>query len=298
MFDLNIMQDDSEVIHYDQAGVPIYIQTRRLSAYPDMRALLHWHEDLELIYILRGEMCYDVNRKKRLLKEGDFLFVNSRQMHYGYSNLHRECEFICILFHPKLVSSSDLLAKKYVTPIIESGAIESLCYPPGTRENAAAARIMRQLMMLREHAGPSYEMEVLSCLHHFWSFLFQQCEPLLTSGTAAPADSDVLLQKKMVSYIYQHYQDALTLDEIAASGNMSRSKCCALFRRYLQQSPIDFLNAYRLKVSCNLLSNTRESISQIALSCGFNHPSYFSKLFARYFKMTPGEYRKSSENGN
>lgn len=98
----------------------------------------------------------------------------------------------------------------------------------------------------------------------------------------------------MVSYLYQHYSEKITLDDIAASGHVSRSKCCRIFKHYLQQSPIDFLNAYRLKVSCSLLASTDKSITEIALACGFNHLSYFSKYFAENYGCTPREYRKQA----
>ena len=59
----------------------------------------------------------------------------------------------------------------------------------------------------------------------------------------------------------------------------------------MQQSPVEFLNAYRLKISCQLLCTTRKSITEIAMLCGFNHLSYFSKYFMECYGCTPREYR-------
>ncbi len=61
---------------------------------------------------------------------------------------------------------------------------------------------------------------------------------------------------------------------------------------YLQQSPVDFLNACRLKVSCRLLDTTDQTVTEIALACGFNHLSYFSKSFCAAYGCTPREYRR------
>ena len=82
------MQDASEIVHYDNPGVPLYIRTGILSNYPDMKALCHWHEDIELIYVIEGEMNYRINDRDILLKEKDCLVVNSRQLHYGLSLIH------------------------------------------------------------------------------------------------------------------------------------------------------------------------------------------------------------------
>ena len=85
----------------------------------------------------------------------------------------------------------------------------------------------------------------------------------------------------MVSYIFQNYSGRITLDDIAAAGNVSRSKCCRIFRDRLQQTPIDFLNQYRLQVSRRLLLEDGLSVTEAATACGFGHLSYFSKLFLK-----------------
>ena len=86
--------------------------------------------------------------------------------------------------------------------------------------------------------------------------------------------------------------DNIDLEDIAAAGNISRSKCCQIFKKYMQQSPVAYLNAYRMELSCNLLKTTSYSITSIATSCGYNHLSYFSKIFLKKFGCTPMEYRK------
>ena len=120
-----------------------------------------------------------------------------------------------------------------------------------------------------------------------------QCRELVFQNSKSDGNSDLEIQKNMVSFIYQHYVEQISLNEIASSGNVSRSKCCLIFKHYLQQSPVDFLNTFRLKTSCNLLRNTEKSITEIAFSCGFNHLSYFSKLFIKNFGCTPREYRNN-----
>ena len=103
---------------------------------------------------------------------------------------------------------------------------------------------------------------------------------------------DLDLQKHMVNFIYQNFQQQITLDEIAASVNVSRSKCCRLFQKYLNESPILFLKDYRLRKSCDLLLQSNYSITEIATMVGYNHLSYYSKIFLEKYGMTPHDYRK------
>ncbi len=95
----------------------------------------------------------------------------------------------------------------------------------------------------------------------------------------------------LLIYSYQNYASRLTLDEIASSGGVCRSKCCQIFKKYLNHTPIEFLNTYRLKVSPYLLVQTNTPITEIAFSCGFNHLSYYSEMFRSYYGCTPKDYR-------
>ena len=54
---------------------------------------------------------------------------------------------------------------------------------------------------------------------------------------------------------------------------------------------IQYLNDYRLTMAGEFLQNTEESVTQIALKCGFENLSYFNRLFRRKFGVTPGQYR-------
>lgn len=293
MTETTLMQDASEIIQYDTIGIPLYIQTDSLSTYPDRRALCHWHEDLEFIHILKGKMYYRVNGSRILLEENDTIMVNTRQMHYGYSYQNLDCTFSCVLFHPQLFSGNQMVTQRYILPLTGSSNLEFIHFGSGNPLHHEIAESLDKVIELKKQAYPGYEMAVIGIMALLWSRLLQ------TSMIAAPepadnAGTDLTLQRDMVSYIYQHYTEKVTLSDIAAAGHVSRSKCCAIFKYYLQQSPIDFLNHYRLEVSCNLLKKQTLNVTQVAVACGFNHLSYYSKLFYKNYGCTPSEYRKKA----
>lgn len=288
--DMELMRDLSEVVHYEREGVRLYIREAGLSDYPGLRAPCHWHDDLECVHVLDGAMGYSVSGREVALRAGDSLVVNARQLHFGHDCGGQDCRFLCVLFHPSLFTGCEALLQKEVTPLLEHPGL-AYWRLGGTEDmGRTAAELLRRAAALKAASRAGYEMEVIGLLHILWSRLVRQ------AGELPPAPgspyTDLKLQKDMVCYIYQNYGRKLTLAEIAASGRMSRSKCCQMFRRYLQQSPVDFLNAYRLKVGCNLLKSTGLSVTEIALSCGFNHLSYFSRAFAESFGCTPKEYRR------
>lgn len=292
-----VMKDASEIVHYNIPGLPVYLRQSLLSDYPDMRALCHWHDCLEFIRILDGEMNYYINGKNILLRRNDCIMINSRQMHYGYSHKRRECEFICLLFDPCLLSGNTALHEKYVTPVLENHDLEYLYLPADSEQSAETGAfsdirsILDHMVRIVQKGAAAYEFELLSGLSLLWSRLLKAFD-MIPEKKNHHSGNDLSVSKEMVSYIYKHYAEKIQLADIAAAGNVCRNKCCSIFRRYLQQTPIDFLNDYRLEVSCHLLKSTSANVSEIALACGFNHLSYYSRLFGQKYGCTPREYRK------
>lgn len=291
----DLMQDSSELVQYDTPGIPLYVRWNNLRDYPGMQGICHWHEDLELIQIEKGKMNYQINETKLLLEEGDCLLVNSRQMHYGYSCRRQDCQFLCIVFHPSLFTENAMLRRQFVRPFTGPLAPKYLHFTSADPFLPEISRFIQELWRLRKEGGKGNQLEAVGQIHLFWSRLLRVPQ-MNAQDPFEEAHPDLLLLKDMVSFLARSYPEKLTLDDIARSGNVSRSKCCRLFDRYIQQTPITFLNQYRLKASCRLLAYTKENITDIAGSCGFNHPSYYGKLFQEYYGCTPNQYRRKHQN--
>lgn len=290
-----IMRDASEIVRYDEVGIPLSIREGLLSAYPNHRALCHWHEDIEWVYIRSGQMNYYMNGKRVLLNTGEALMVNSRQMHYGYSENGQDCDFIRILCHPKIFITNSVLYQSYIAPVLSNPSLEYLHLKPEFPEDAEALQLLPEILRIKKEHPAAYEIEAAALLSLLWCRLLRSHPMMSNEAAAKPKEPDLLVQRDMVSYIYSHYSESINLDEIAAAGKVCRNKCCQIFRRYLNQSPIDFLNHYRLEVSCHLLNNTKLSIAEICTACGFNHQSYYSKIFLRTYSCSPRDFRKRTE---
>lgn len=292
---VKLMGDRSEVVGYDRAGLPLYIRTGELSRFPDMQAPCHWHEDIELIFALSGRMRYYINGEEILLEPGDSVIVNSRQMHFGFDFRREECRYNCILFHPSLLSGGRLLERDFVTPILSAQHPAYWHFRAGTEEGDAAASCARGIAALKEAGRGAYELEAVGRLHELWAVLWRSAQ-LLSFSDRSSRDPDIEIQKEMAAYICRHYGERLLLEDIAAAGHVSRSKCCQIFHRFTGQTPIGYLNAYRLKLGREMLLETERSVTEIALACGFRHLSYFSRSFLRAYGCTPGACRSREVN--
>jgi len=99
--------------------------------------------------------------------------------------------------------------------------------------------------------------------------------------------------KSACDYIHAHYQDDLTLTQMAEFSNVSISHFSSLFKRYTGDSLISYINQVRVEKAKELLRNSNDKIYLIAEQVGFSSQQYFIRVFKNITGMSPNEYRKS-----
>lgn len=108
-----------------------------------------------------------------------------------------------------------------------------------------------------------------------------------------PESAPDRLASDILNYINDNYKDLHSLNEIAKHFYITKEYLCKLFKEKVEITPISYLNSLKLKYACSLLRSTEHNMETIAEKCGFNSPSYFSKMFKDNFKLSPSEYRKN-----
>ena len=103
--------------------------------------------------------------------------------------------------------------------------------------------------------------------------------------------------KDMVLYIQRNYRRKITLEEIAKAGAVCKSTCLALFKKYLRDTPVNYLIRYRLQSAAKLLRAGDGSVTETAYRCGFSNVSYFIEMFKKLYGRSPLEYRKAGLSG-
>ncbi len=98
----------------------------------------------------------------------------------------------------------------------------------------------------------------------------------------------------VLAYIRENYNNGITLEELCAEFNVSRSYISSLFKNKLGKSFKDILNDIRCKCAEKLLKATDYSIEYISYLCGFESQSYFSVVFKKYKGISPRDYRKKA----
>lgn len=131
---------------------------------------------------------------------------------------------------------------------------------------------MDTIQLLESKTFPAYELLLIAYLHMIFQKLYVLYQSM-DSIQNKPFEEHIALYRHMASYIYENYMDRLSIDDLADVVHISRNKCYHLFKKYTQQSPMEFVNRYRLEVSTNLLAYTMNSLASIAAACGFCHQS-------------------------
>ena len=122
-----------------------------------------------------------------------------------------------------------------------------------------------------------------------WKIIFSYTKDFKTVTKKRPRNDRI---KTMMEFIASHYQEKLTLKQIADSSFISPRECNRCFQETLGQSPFSYLINYRLHKACSLLSHTSLTVTQVSAACGFSSSSYFTHIFHQTFGCTPREYKK------
>lgn len=284
---IELKDDRSEKIRYDNPDYPVYIHSGTLSLYPNYTAPNHWHDDIELIVILDGEMNYNVNGKIIKLHNGEGIFVNAGQMHFGFSDSRTECHFICMILHPLLLCTVPAYEQEFVLPVIRCSCAPFVFLDPNVHWQRDILKQIHFANQIKDQK--TAPLKVQSSFFAIWSLLYENIPK--NSNIVNPQNIDLTIVKNMVGFIQKNYSHKISLMEIAASGAVGQSKCCKLFAKYFSQTPNGYLTQYRLNKSIELLHDTDRSITEIALSVGFGGASYYAETFRKWIGKSPTEFR-------
>lgn len=285
--------DSSETVAYNNPLFPAYVVYGVLSSYPDYTSISHWHKDLEFIVVKKGRMTYNVNGQLIELTEGCGIMVNSRQLHYGFSAEHNECEFICILLSPELLQENNWFYQNCIEPVTENSAVPYLYL----KQNDWTASVIEKLDEIYDFFGkiPAKHLSYFRLMENYYAIMKILYENLdIENQTQEPESSELSSLKNMISYIEEHYMEHIALADIALSGACCKSKCSLLFKKYLRDTPITYLTKLRLQKSLSMLLGSNNNIAAIAYEYGFSGASYYCETFKKYYGVSPVIYKKKS----
>ncbi|MDQ0242953.1 AraC-like DNA-binding protein/mannose-6-phosphate isomerase-like protein (cupin superfamily) [Bacillus fengqiuensis] len=286
----NFMVDQSlkELTEHRTVVLPIACYETTISQNINGYIPLHWHDEVQFVFILKGEAIFQINEEKLVVGEGDGLFINSGCLHMAQENNQSGCVYICLNVSPHFVLSQELYTT-YVYPYIQA---TNLPYVYLDANELWAKNILDAIIKINQwiqQKSPYYEIDISVQLTLIW-------QNLIINGFQLEYDQTEMLKsqrmKQMLNWIHLHYAEKIRLDDIAKAGQLSRSECCRYFKRVLKKTPLSYVTDYRIQKSLILLQQAESTVTEVTYQVGFNSTSYFIDQFRKSMNMTPLAYKK------
>ena len=208
-----------------------------------------------------------------------------------FSTAHRECEFLCILLSPELLSGNDWFFQNCVTCITENSSYPYLYLTP---KNWTTSILERLNLLYASFANTAEKSlcyyDSLLYFIDILKILYQNLD--IENQHTTPENSELSSLRNMIAYIEEHYSEHIALTEIALSGACCKSRCALLFKKYLRDTPINYTTKLRLRKSLTALLDSDRTISEIAYEHGFSGASYYCETFKKYYGESPRVYKK------
>lgn len=254
---------------------------------------LHWHEELQFVYILKGTVHFKIYDEEFNLSEQDCLFINRAVMHHITEK--ENCHYHSYIIPAQMLSffSGSIMEQSDVGAIINN---PGLTHYPLISDNPSHTSILQKIQQLDTlYFGNRKEN------HLEYRLSIQLCNIWLELLSLLPNINQTIPQKGyerircLISFIHTNYMHSISLDDIASSANISQTECLRCFQQFVRCSPYQYLLQYRLHKSIALLTTTNTTITNIALNIGFRSASSYIKYFKMHYQVTPFQYRQSNK---
>lgn len=290
---INIEKNQKEIKAHGNYAFPVGINVEAIEAYEQGAFLWHWHPEIELTCVMSGEIEYHVNDKKYILTEGEGMFGNSNTLHAGYMKDGQECTYLSVTFHPRFLYGyeNSVLQTKYINFVTSNNAWPSLKLEKQIIWHQEIIQILRDIYELSKKPPLDYELEIHMLLMQIWKKLYRYFNALPEKEPKPQRYLERL--RDIISYVQEHYNQEITLDDVAGHVNICKSECCRFFKKHMGMTLFDYIMFLRIQNSLPLLREG-ESVTKAAGMAGFSSPAYYGQIFKRYMKCTPREYQKGT----
>lgn len=238
----------------------------------------HWHRSVEIFALFEGELEFYINEIRYPLQPGEFMLVNSNEIH---SILSPKKNQTVVLQIPLATF------EKYYTD-------ERFIYfsHSSRLQDEEVMRLIREMYLAYQEKKCGYELKVQS---QFYMLVYL----LVTKYRKTEVNEDLIRHNKnlnklsaITSYMKENYKKELSLESLAKIFGYSPTYLSRMFQKYAKTNYKTCLDNIRLEHAAKDLMNTEITIGEIAFNNGFANSKAFAKVFQAKYGMLPSEFRK------
>jgi len=283
-----------EKMTHDASEFPISYFRDELATLLNWTGPLHWHPEFEIATALSGVLDYQVGKDHIHLNAGDSVFVNGNMLH-GIRQISGDAPdpMPNIVFYGSfLASENSTVYKKYIRAIMECSSLSYIVFRNAINAHAPVRQLISDVYRHMEEKDACYELAVQRNLIGIFEYIIRNFDDFPKQDEPRVQINAQIRVQQMLSFIYSHYAENITLEDIARAASISRSEAGRCFNSYIGYSPVEALIRHRLQAAYSLLESTDKSIQEISAECGFNSVNYFHRQYRRHYACAPGEHRK------
>ena len=275
----------------DGVELPVQCLLMNLSKELSAFALPHYHDYIEILYILKGKFRLFTD-KEYTCDAGDMAVINSKEAHNVLPD-GTDCTYIVVKFLPQILYTSEqtLFEIKYMLPFTLSGSPHPHVIKKEEFNDTEIPYIMNRMMQEWQTRDYAYELAIRADILHLFSWILRYWNSLnlnLEDYSVKPELARVV--QPSLEYASKNFANA---DARTAANEcaLSYSYFCRSFKSVTKKSFSEYLTYLKLSEAEKLLITTDLSMTEIAHTCGFSTSSYFIQQFKKQKKMSPRQFR-------
>ena len=223
----------------------------------------HWHEYVEILYLIRGQFSAIVQATEYRLNEGDLIIINSGDLHMTRSNT---CTYLLLQ-----ISASQM--RQYL-PDFDTMRFDTII--PCSEQPAPLRALLSEMNEIRQNPSDSYQLLFTSRLYEFLYHLCRSYSHQIPSASLTGSQRDLQRVTHVMNWVKVHYPEPLSLETAADSLALSKEYFCRLFKKYTGQTFLEYLNDVRTMHLYEDLQNSDETITVLMEKNGLsNYKTYY-----------------------
>lgn len=261
-----------------------------------MEILPHYHDAMEILYILKGRGTFFLGEEKKEALEGDILFIYPGQIHaFFVQTLPVHLHFVSIVMNLSALKSQDACTEDDLLLDALLSHTQSIHLPEECPEcRKALAQLLQEFLS-------QWKKKPLDSPHHFLEkaffmklfYLLAQWNCFVPAPGTGQVGNPV---KKALDYMQENYDRKITTADLAKLTGFTEGYFCSRFKQSTHCTPVEYLNKIRIQHAKLLLASQNLSVEQVMEQSGFSNFSYFGKVFKKYAGCSPSAFRKNEKS--
>lgn len=258
---------------------------------------LHWHDELEIIYVKKGKGLITVDFKDYNITAPSLILILPGQLHSIEQLEEYSMEYENIIFNPSMLmpKQADCCTTDFIQPLLDRRITVPTVFTPIYPYYEDVVSSLDCCDNISMTCPQGYQLYIKSQLFNLFFILNNRCK-ILTNPKSHKKTIDLDKMKIILKYIENNYMNKIMISDVSELLDYSESHFMRYFKNTMGTSFVEYLKEYRLTMASRLLITSDSSILDIANEVGFDNLSYFNRSFKKKYNTTPFRYRKSNKS--